>query len=323
MDAFTTHKESIDDKEILDAYSHAVINVVEKVGPAVVKVDVIRTNGNPYLQEQQGLGSGVIITPDGFMITNHHVIDGAKKIEVSLTNGKNYKAQIIGKDAATDTALLRLPTNDLPFAEFGNSDRIKVGQLAIAIGNPLGFQSTVSTGVVSALGRSLRSDAGRLIENVIQTDALLNPGNSGGPLVNSNGQIIGINTAMIPMAQGIGLAIPSNTVSWVVSELLSKGKVQRAYLGILGRGRPLERQLQRYFKLTNDTCVEIIHVEPKSPSRGLLQIGDFIVALNGQKVTSIDDLHKYMSRKPGGTLFKLTIVRDFKKRNIYITAGVA
>ena len=309
------------DKKLLDAYSKAVIDVVKKVGPAVVQIEITNAHGeNPILQRCQG--SGVIITPDGFILTNHHVVKDANTITARLTSRKSYVAEIIGIDPSTDLALLRILANDLPHASFGNSERLRVGQLAIAIGNPFGFQSTVSTGVISATGRSLRSGDGRLIENVIQTDALLNPGNSGGPLVDSNAEIIGINTAMIASAQGIGLAIPSNTATWVVSEILTHGKVKRAYLGIIGQILPISKQLQHLLKLTNETVVEVLSLADTSPAAsGGLLTGDWIIAIDNTPIGNLDDLHRHMTKKPAGTLFQLTIIREYKKRKVYIISG--
>ena len=226
------------DAELLDAYSLAVVHVVEEVGPTVVSIGV-RANRGPFGGE--GAGSGVIFAPDGFILTNNHVVDGAEKISVSLTDGRSFSADVIGTDPDTDLAVVRVPGSGLPAASFGDSGRLRTGQLVIAIGNPLGFQNTVSTGVISALGRSLRSPQGRLIEHVIQTDVSLNPGNSGGPLVDSRGEVIGINTAMISNAQGLSFAVPINTARYVVSELVSKGRVSRAYLGLLAQVRPIDR----------------------------------------------------------------------------------
>ncbi len=310
------------DKTLLDAYSQAVVNVVEKIGPTVVRIGAVKGHG-PY-NADTGLGSGVIITPDGYIVTNHHVVDDASTIEVFLTTGESYKADVVGTDPATDIVVLRILANDLPFVAFGDSERLRVGQLAIAIGNPLGFQNTVSTGVISAMGRTLQAEMGRVIDNVIQTDALLNPGNSGGPLVNSQGEVIGINTAMIRQAQGIGLAIPSSTVSWVVSDLITRGKVRRAYLGIVGRVRPIENRIKRYFNLTQATVIEVLSVETKSPARAaLLRQGDFIIAINDSSVSDFKDLHKVIAKKPIGSVFKLRILRDLQEKEIYVTTGEA
>ena len=230
------------DAELLDAYSQAVVHVVEQVGPTVISIGV-RANRGPFGGE--GAGSGVLFAPDGFILTNNHVVEGAETISVSLTDGQSFSADVVGSDPDTDLAVIRVHGSGLPAAPFGDSAHLRAGQLVIAIGNPLGFQNTVSSGVISALGRSLRSPQGRLIEHVIQTDVSLNPGNSGGPLVDSRGSVIGINTAMISNAQGLSFAVPINTARYVVSELVSKGRVSRAYLGLLAQVRPIDRRLQR------------------------------------------------------------------------------
>jgi S1-C subfamily serine protease len=230
--------------EILDAYSQAVTRVVGNVGPSIAHVQVShKTNGNQERSSRnaEGTGSGVVITPDGYCVTNSHVVEETNTIKITMADGSSYTAGLVGKDSATDLALLRIHGFDLPIANLGDSSTLQVGQLVIAIGNPLGFQNTVTTGVVSALGRSLRSRSGRLIENIIQTDAALNPGNSGGPLVDSKGLVIGINTAIIPGSQGICFAIPVNTMRWVVTSILKDGRVIRAYLGISGQNIPLPR----------------------------------------------------------------------------------
>src|SRR5512143_3182553 len=267
--------------ELLDAYSRAVITVAEAVGPAVVSISTgtPSKNGEP---ETGGAGSGVIIAPDGYVLTNDHVVHGSKQLTVSLTNGASHAAALVGTDPATDLAVIRADSANLPFATLGESAALRVGQLVIAIGNPFGFQSTVSTGVVSALGRALRSRKGRLIENIIQHTAPLNPGNSGGPLVDSRGRIVGLNTAIIMMAQGIGFSIPSDTARWVVTQLIGTGKVRRGYLGISAQQRPLSRKLVRYFNLPKEFAVEIISVERAGPAQSAgMQAGDLIVAFNG------------------------------------------
>ncbi len=300
-----------DDKELLDAYSHAVVTVVENVGPAVVQ---IQTNN-------QGVGSGVIIAPDGYLLTNNHVVSHAHQADAMLTTGKTYKSEVVGTDPATDLALLRLPDSGLPFATLGNSDDIKVGQLAIAIGNPYGFQNTVSTGVVSALGRAIRNDDGRLIENVIQTDASLNPGNSGGPLVNSRGIVIGINTAMIPIAQGIGLAVPSNTAAWTVSELIRFGKTRRGVLGITGTTISIAIQIQKILKLESPTLVEVMSVQKDSPAeKSGLQKGDLLWKIDGKHISGIDLLIREVSQKPIGRLFTVTLLRNYRIKEVTISS---
>jgi S1-C subfamily serine protease len=302
------------EREMLDAYSQAVINVVSSVGPAVAHIHVSnRTNGNGKRSSlKEGTGSGVIITPDGYCVTNSHVVEGANTFRLTLSDGSNCSAELIGKDPATDLALLRAQSSGLPIACLGNSDKLQVGQLVIAIGNPLGFQNTVTTGVISALGRSLRSHNGRLIENIIQTDAALNPGNSGGPLVDSRGLVIGINTAIIPGTQGICFAIPVNTMRWIVTSILKEGRVIRAFMGISGQNIPVPMKVTRHFKLEKNAGVQIIDVVPNSPaSIAGLKEGDIIVTLNGKPVTSVDDIHKTLGKEVIGQKLTLLLLRDW------------
>jgi S1-C subfamily serine protease len=301
---------SPDDADLLDAYSTAVTGVVEKVGPAVVS---IRITKHPRSRQTggEGAGSGVIIAQDGFVLTNNHVVDTADDVTVTLTDGRSFRAEIVGRDAATDLAVLRAEADALPAAELGDSDTLRVGQLAIAIGNPLGFQSTVSTGVVSALGRSLRSQTGRLIENVIQTDVPLNPGNSGGPLVDSRGRVVGINTAMIFMAQGISFAVPVNTAKWVVGELVTRGRVRRAYLGIVGQTRPIDRRIQRSFELPTSTVVEVVSVEKGGPAdRAGILPRDLILSVDGTTPATVDDIHRTLSDWKVNEHLAVTILRE-------------
>ncbi len=309
------------DEELLDAYSRAVVSVVENVGPAVVSIQVKNRQSRGT---GEGAGSGVIITPDGFVLTNNHVVEHSQELKVNLTDGNTLPAQIVGTDPATDLALVRVDAPRLPMAHLGDSAALRVGQLAIAIGNPLGFQNTVSTGVISALGRSLRSQSGRLIENVIQTDVALNPGNSGGPLVDSRGRVIGINTAMIYMAQGISFAIPINTARWVISELLMHGKVRRSYLGLAGQVRPLNQRAQRYLELPSPSTVEVVAVEDKGPAyRAGLREGDLLIALDGKPISTVDDVHRYLTGHPAGSTLKLTILRNRERRELLVTTGEA
>jgi len=311
------------DREMLDAYSRAVIQVVEQVGPAVVAVNVEK-QGASRRPGSEGAGSGVLITPDGFVLTNNHVVEGGGHLTVTSTEGKSFEASLIGADPATDLAVIRIPRlgDSLPAAALGDSVELTVGQLVIAIGNPLGFQSTVSAGVVSALGRSLRSQSGRLIENVIQTDVALNPGNSGGPLVDSRGLVIGINTAMIYMAQGISFAIPVNTARWVVGELVSHGRVRRATLGIAARVRPVSRSVQHGLGLAAPTLVEVVSIEPKGPAaRAGLEAGDLVYALNGSGIATVDDIHRLLSRQAPGTRLELRLLRNGETRELEILAG--
>jgi S1-C subfamily serine protease len=317
----TRAEPSETDNELLDAYSHAVVSVVEKVGPAVASVHIRRAAQSPR-ESGEGAGSGVVIAPDGFVLTNNHVVQDATQVQVSLTDGSMMPAQIVGTDPATDLAVLRVSANGLPAADLGDSNMLRVGQLAIAIGNPYGFQSTVSTGVISALGRSLRGQSGWLIDNVIQTDVPLNPGNSGGPLVDSRGRVMGINTAMIYMAQGLSFAIPVNTAKWVVGELVMHGAVHRAHLGIGGQIRPLHRRVQRYFELAAETGVEITSVEDNGPAaRAGLYVGDIIVKLNGESVANVDDIHRLLTRQATGSQIAVTVLRENERHDVRILAG--
>lgn len=308
------------DKDLLDAYSRAVVGVVEKVGPAVVGIHV-KKQSQGHQGGGEGAGSGFVIAPDGFVLTNNHVVEKTNAVEVHLTDGGAYPAQIVGTDPATDLAVVRVGTNGLPAAELGDSDSLRVGQLTIAIGNPLGFQSTVSTGVISALGRTLRSQSGRLIENIIQTDVALNPGNSGGPLVDSRGRVIGINSAMIFMAQGISFAIPVNTAKWVVSELVTHGEVRRAFLGIAGQMRPVDRRTLRYFELKASTVVQVASLAENGPAhRAGILVGDWIIAFNGQGIGTVDDLHRLLVRQPEGAIITLTLLRNGVRHEVQVKA---
>jgi len=309
--------------ELLDAYSRAVIAVVDAVGPAVVRVASKKpAEGN--LPEVEGAGSGVIIAPDGYILTNEHVVQGAASLSVTLHDGTNLDAAPVGTDPATDLAVIRANGSGLPYATLGDSGRLKAGQLVIAIGNPLGFSSTVSTGVVSALGRALRSRDGRLIENIIQHTAPLNPGNSGGPLVNSQGRVVGINTAIIAMAQGIGFSIPADTARWVVSQLLAHGHVRRAFLGISAQKRPLNRRLVRFHQLQNNYGVEVVRSEPNGPAgKAGIREGDLIVTANGQKTESVDDIHRILAEWPEGNSLAIVIIRGQELLDLNVTPDEA
>lgn len=304
------------DVELLDAYSRAVITVAEAVGPAVVSISVGKDSGGSE-PEQMGAGSGVVIAPDGYILTNDHVVHDAQKLTATLTNGTTLTARPMGTDQATDLAVIRAEGPNLPYATLGDSAALRVGQLVIAIGNPFGFQSTVSTGVVSALGRAFRSREGRLIEDIIQHTAPLNPGNSGGPLVDSRGRIVGINTAIIMMAQGIGFSIPSNTAKWIVSQLLTHGRVRRGYLGITARQRPPGRRLAGFHQLKGEFGVEVQSVEPRSPAgRSGIRAGDVIIAINRQEVASVDHIHRFLSEWPIGEPVTLTVIRNQERLEI-------
>jgi S1-C subfamily serine protease len=290
--------------DVLDAYSQAVIRVVETVSPAVVSVrGPAGTRG--------GGGSGFILTPDGLAITNSHVVDGRSELLAETVDGDRIPVRVIGDDPATDIAVVRLAATDLPYTKLGDSNALKVGQLVIAMGSPLGLQSTVSTGVVSALRRSMRGQDGRLIEDVIQHAAPINPGNSGGPLVDSRSQVVGINTAIIAMAQGLGFAVPSRTADWVMREILSHGRVRRRQLGIGASVVPLSRWQIRELDLLGASAVEVGQVAQRSLADKVgLRSGDLIIALNERVVESIDDLHRLLTSIPAGTGFVLTVVRD-------------
>jgi S1-C subfamily serine protease len=296
------------DADLLDAYSRAVIGVVESAGPAVVSV--VRDGGRRPEEAGTGAGSGVILAPDGYVLTNDHVVRGARSLGVTLEGGAHLDATLVGGDSATDLALLRASGTGLPIAPLGSSEALRVGQLVIAIGNPLGFSSTVSTGVVSALGRALRSREGRLIEDVVQHTAPLNPGNSGGPLVDSRGHVVGINTAIIAQAQGLGFAIPAKTIRWVVSQLLTHGRVRRGYLGLVGHQRPVGRRLIRHFNLGGESAVMIVSVDPDGPAAHAgLQPGDRMTSVGGRRTQSVDDIHRALFDLPLGERTTIQVLR--------------
>jgi S1-C subfamily serine protease len=303
----------VSDAPLLDAYSNAVVTAAEEVSPAVVKIDV-RKNGARGGREAAGSGSGFIITPDGFILTNSHVVHGADKVEVTLADGRRPDATVIGTDPDTDLAVLRIYAPNLKPVRLADSNQVRVGQLAIAIGNPYGFQYTVTAGVVSALGRSFRSNSGRLMDNIIQTDAALNPGNSGGPLVNSRGEVIGVNTAVILPAQGLCFAIAINTAKYIAGWLIKDGVIHRAYLGIGGQTTKIHRRVVRHFNLPVETGMLVVGVEPASPaSRAGLREGDLIVEFNGQPIASVDDLHKQLTGAQVGARSPLAIIRHTEK----------
>jgi S1-C subfamily serine protease len=312
-------QDAADDLELLDAYSRAVIRVVEDVGPTVVhisRLEQVRAqapNGRFHRQGEwgrTGSGSGVILTPDGYVLTNAHVVHGASRLEVGLADGRTLPARLIGEDLATDLAVVRVDASGMPAAVLGNSDRLRVGQMVIAIGNPLGFQATVTTGVVSAVGRSLRSETGRLIENIIQTDAALNPGNSGGPLVDTHGRVVGINTAIIQFAQGLCFAIPSNTASWVAGQLITAGKVRRVYLGLTGQTAPLSRAQALTLKRKAETGIYVREVWSDSPAaRAGIAPGDLMVSINAQEVSDLDDVHRRLASVKAGERVAVGILR--------------
>jgi len=292
----------------LDAYSRTVVQVVERVGPAVVSVHIGRERRGEIVTA--GGGSGVILTPDGYLLSNQHVVHGAARVEISLIDGDSMQASVIAEDASTDLAVLRAHAGGLPAAGLEASQRLRVGQLVVAIGNPYGFEATVSAGVLSAHGRTLRASDGRLIEGIVQHTAPLNPGNSGGPLVDARGSVVGINTAIIAAAQGIGFAVPAQTAEWVVSEVLAHGRVRRAYLGIAGRTRRLDRRLVRALSLPSDHALEVVSREPRTPAADSdLRVGDILIAAQSHTISSVDALHRFLSRWSIGEPLQLSVLR--------------
>jgi S1-C subfamily serine protease len=312
-------------EDALDAYSRAVITAAEKVSPSVTYIEVEHVTGTRKgnaprrPQEGRGSGSGFIFTPDGFILTNSHVVHGARRIEVTLSDGRKYQADLIGDDPDTDLAVIRINAPNLVPALLGTAQSIRVGQLVVAIGNPYGFQYSVTAGVVSALGRSLRAQSGRLMDDVIQTDAALNPGNSGGPLVNSHGEVVGVNTAMILPAQGICFATSIDTAKFVASRLIRDGRVSRSYIGLAGQNVPLPRRIVRYYNLAVESGILVVSFEESSPARnaGLL-MGDIIVGLDDRPIAGIDDLHKLLTEDRIGRKSTLTVIRRTEKLNLEV-----
>jgi S1-C subfamily serine protease len=310
-----------EEEESLDAYSQTVTAAVEKASPSVVNIEVRQQVTHAgRTGETGGSGSGFILSRDGFILTNSHVVHGATGIRVTLTDGREYPAELVGDDPDTDLAVIRIDAPNLIQAELGESSRLKPGQLVVAIGNPFGFQTTVTAGVVSALGRSLRAQSGRLIDNVIQTDAALNPGNSGGPLVDARGRVIGVNTAIIRPAQGICFATAIDTAKFVAGWLIKDGKFRRAFIGVAGQDVPIHRRVVRFFGLPVETGVLAIDVEKDSPAeKAGVRSGDVIVAYNGAPVASIAALHKLLLGKEIGLESELTIIRHTEKLSLHIT----
>ncbi len=314
-----------EDGYLLDAYSAAVAGAAEKVSPSVVNIAVTQKaqrRGRPAAPpapELQGTGSGFVFTGDGFILTNSHVVQGARKVEVTLPDGRSLRADIVGDDPDTDLAVVRISAPGLEPLCLGDSRLLRVGQLVVAVGNPYGFQCTVTAGVISALGRSLRSRSGRLIDNVIQTDAALNPGNSGGPLVNSRGEVIGVNTAIIYPAQGLCFAIAVNTAKFVAGRLIQYGWVRRSFIGAAGQDVSLNRRVVRYHGLSVSKGFLVTQMEPGSPAaRAGLKEGDIIVAFNGCPVAGVDDLHRMLTEELIGVKSSLTVIKRASKREVEI-----
>jgi S1-C subfamily serine protease len=306
------------DAELLDAYSQAVVNVVDRVSPAVLSVKG-RKNDKPA-----GSGSGFVITPDGYAVTNSHVVADRAHLIAETAEGDQIPVDVIGDDPATDLALLRLASRDLPYAEIGDSAALRVGQLVIAMGSPMGLHATISTGVISALGRSMRGRDGRLIENIVQHSAPINPGNSGGPLVDSRGRVGGVNTAIIAFAQGLGFAVPGNTARWVVSEVLQHGKVRRRQLGIVATLRRLPRHLVHDLDLLSDQVVAVVEVAAGGlAEKAGIHADDLIIAINDRVVASVDDVHRLLTTFPITMPLEVTCIRDGERRSVQIPASSA
>jgi S1-C subfamily serine protease len=318
------------DGELLDAYSQAVVTAAESISPAVTFIEVTKDHRSlrhrPTRESGtiRGSGSGFIFTPDGLILTNSHVVHGAVELDVALNDGRHLSAAMVGDDPSSDLAVIRISAQNLSVVPLGDSAKTRVGQMAIAIGNPYGFQCSVTAGVVSALGRSLRSVSGRLIDNVIQTDAALNPGNSGGPLVNSRGEVIGVNTAVILPAQGICFAVAINTAKFVVGQLIQNGRIRRAYLGLGGQNVDIPRAVARAQQLKHQTGVLLISVEPSGPAAGgELRVGDIIVGLDDQPVRGIDDLHRLLTDARIGLRCNVELLRQSRKINLSVVTHEA
>jgi S1-C subfamily serine protease len=308
---------SSSDDELLDVYSRTVTGVVDNVRDAVVHINVQQPGRNG---RGGGSGSGFVITPDGYIATNSHVVHEAKEIQVSLAGGETFPATLTGDDPDSDLAIIRVNAPHLQHIQFGDSNRLRPGQIAVAIGNPLGFQQTVTAGVISALGRTMRSQSGRLMENIIQTDAALNPGNSGGPLMNSRGEVIGVNTAMIPSAQGICFAIASNTAEFVAAWLIKEGRIRRAWLGIQGQTAPIHPRIARHLGLKQTQGVLMLHIEPDSPAAHAgLREGDLLIGFNNHSVGGIDELQRLLVGSEIGRKSELNIIRHQFQTHLEIT----
>jgi S1-C subfamily serine protease len=313
-DQRTAQSAGFGDHSLLDSYSRTISSVVTQVAPAVVNIHV--ETG----RRGEGNGSGFFIAPDGFILTNSHVVHGARKIEVTLADTRTFAAKLVGEDPDTDLAVVRIGASQLPCLEFADSKKLRPGQIAIAIGSPYGFQQSVTAGVVSALGRSMRAQSGRLMDDILQTDAALNPGNSGGPLVNSRGQVIGVNTAVILPAQGLCFAIAANTAHLVAGWLIKDGKIRRSYLGLAGQNVPLHPRITRFHRLDQEAGVLIAGVEEGGPvDLSGLREGDIIISFKSNPVSSIDDLHRFLVGSEIGQRSVLTVIRGTEILNFLVT----
>lgn len=313
----TKETKASNDHYLLDEYSKTVVNVVEHVSPSVVKIDIFSKKGG---RDTPGSGSGFVFSSDGLIITNSHVVNGAIKIDVLFNNGKSVGAELVGNDPDTDIAVIRpFESEGVPSLAVTDSGLLKPGQIAIAIGNPYGFEATVTAGVISATGRSLRSTTGRLIDDVIQTDAALNPGNSGGPLVNANGDVIGVNTAMINRAQNISFAIASNTAKFIAGELIMKGRIKRGYLGVAGQTIHLPKRVVRHFQLVYESGIFVSHVDNQSPAaKAGIMAGDTLIAFDHKPLSGIDSLHKMLVEKTIGKSYMMDLIRNNKWTTVWV-----
>jgi S1-C subfamily serine protease len=316
----STARPIADDAALHDAYSVAVMTAVERVSPSVALIEVQGPPSRRRGMPQGGSGSGFVFTPDGLVLTNSHVVNGARQIHATLPDGQRFRADLVGDDPESDLAVVRVEGQGLPAVTLGDSESLRPGQLVIAIGNPYGFQYTVTAGVVSALGRSLRSRTGRLMDGIIQTDAALNPGNSGGPLVNARGEVVGVNTAVILPAQGLCFAIPITTARRVAGLLIRDGRIRRAWLGVGGQNVPLPRRVASALRLAAPRGVLVVSVEPNSPAaRAGLRERDIVVALDDQPIGTVDDLHRELVEQRIGTPIRLTVIRELEKFSIELT----
>jgi S1-C subfamily serine protease len=310
--------DAVSDGELLDAYSSAVIRVVDAVGPAVVSISVRGASAGPGRgRDRGGAGSGVLFTPDGFILTNAHVVKGASSLEVALTDGSTHTATVRGVDPPTDLAVIAIEGSALPHAALGDSSKLKVGQLCIAIGSPLGFSSTVSAGVVSALGRTMRGQDGRMMENIIQSDVALNPGNSGGPLVDTHARVIGINTAMIFGAQGLSFAVPIDTAKWVIGQIMTSGRVRRSWLGVVAQNRKIDPRIRHHLRLVQESGVEVMNIEPRGPAaQAGVREGDIVLALDGRPMLRVDDVQRTLGQWPIGRAISVSLLRRIERVDV-------
>jgi S1-C subfamily serine protease len=311
--------DDADERDALDAYSRVIVTVAETLGPAVVNLRAVTPEGS---RRQGGSGSGFLFTPDGFLLTNHHVVGGSSRMRVRLNDGSEVSGRVVGADRWTDVAVVQAESSGLPHAQLGESTGLRVGQLVVAIGSPFGFDSTVTAGVISALGRNLRSITGHMVDNVIQTDAALNPGNSGGPLLDARGRVIGINTAIIPSAQGICFAIPINMAKLILTQLMQHGRIVRGYLGLHGRDVPIPRAIARFLGLTQESGVEVVSLESDGPAgQAGMEEGDVILTMGDHPITALDSLQKRLAEIPVGIPAEIVVLRNNRRLSRFVVPG--